>query len=86
MWITPVGVATVILVGIIASLLTGKTDLSTLDPELISPVCQWCLPLEARKHAGSAIRRARNKDIVENVEDETMISVNLKVRIVMIRL
>lgn len=65
MWITPVGVSTVLIVGILVSLLTGKTDLKRLDPELISPVMQWVLPGEAQRFAGSALRRARNAHIVE---------------------
>lgn len=59
------GVSTVLIVGTIVSLLTGKTDLKTLDPELISPVMRWVLPGEAQRYAGSAIRRARHTHIVE---------------------
>ncbi|KAH0821481.1 hypothetical protein GEV33_001310 [Tenebrio molitor] len=47
LWITPIGVVTVMIVGVITSFLTGKTDIRFLDPELISPVCQWILPEEA---------------------------------------
>ncbi|KAJ8966541.1 hypothetical protein NQ317_008850, partial [Molorchus minor] len=34
--------------------------------ELISPVMQWVLPAESQRYAGSAIRKARNREIVEN--------------------
>lgn len=76
LWITPVGVSTVIIVGIITSFLTGKTDINTLDPDLISPVAQWLLPPQAQRYAGSAIRKARNQEIMEN---EAMVRLNFKV-------
>ncbi|KAJ8952509.1 hypothetical protein NQ318_003305 [Aromia moschata] len=66
MWITPVGVCTVLIVGAVVSILTGRTNLKFLDPELISPVMQWVLPPEAQRYAGTAIRKARNREIVEN--------------------
>lgn len=65
LWITPVGVCTVLVVGVAVSFLTGKTNLSYLDPELISPVAQWILPKEAQRCAGSAIRKARHRELVE---------------------
>lgn len=43
-WITPIGVLSVLSVGTIASFLSGKTDLRTLNPDLISPISQWMLP------------------------------------------
>lgn len=49
-------------VGIIVSLLTGKTDTRFMDPELISPVSQWMLPPEAIRYEGSALRKARHID------------------------
>nr|XP_023012361.1 sodium-coupled monocarboxylate transporter 2 [Leptinotarsa decemlineata] len=72
MWITPVGVTTVVVVGIVTSFLTGKTDLKTLDPELISPVFQWLLPPEAQRYAGSTIKRVRNREVLEN---ESMVQI-----------
>ncbi|XP_064539257.1 sodium-coupled monocarboxylate transporter 2 isoform X1 [Drosophila montana] len=45
-WINPIGVATVIVVGSIVSLLTKPTDVKTLDAELISPVLHRFLPKE----------------------------------------
>lgn len=68
MWITPIGVSSVLIVGTIVSLLSGKTDLKTLDPELISPVMQWALPEESQRFAGSAIRQLRSRFVVEAVE------------------
>lgn len=49
-------------VGLIVSLLTGKTDTRYMDPELISPVSQWMLPPEAIRYEGSALRKARHLD------------------------
>ncbi|CAH1117769.1 unnamed protein product [Phaedon cochleariae] len=74
MWITPIGVISVLLVGMIVSLLTGKTDMRSMDPELISPVAKWMLPAEAQRYAGSAIRKARNREILEN---ENMVQVQM---------
>lgn len=54
---------TVLTVGIIVSLLTGKTDLKCLDPELISPVIHWTLPVESQQYAGSAMRKLRSEDV-----------------------
>ncbi|KRG02560.1 sodium-coupled monocarboxylate transporter 2 isoform X1 [Drosophila mojavensis] len=45
-WINPIGVATVIVVGSIVSLLTKPTDVKTLDADLISPVLHRFLPKE----------------------------------------
>ncbi|KAG5889642.1 hypothetical protein JTB14_028921 [Gonioctena quinquepunctata] len=81
LWITPVGFSTVVIVGTITSFLTGKTDLRTLDPDLISPVFQWILPVEAKRYAGSAIRKARAEDKSEN---ESMVQIqpyHIEVRI-----
>jgi sodium-coupled monocarboxylate transporter 8/12 len=61
LWITPIGVVTVLIVGVITSFLTGKTDIRFLDPELISPVCQWILPEEAYNHAGSAVKKIKHQ-------------------------
>ncbi|KYB27649.1 Putative sodium-dependent multivitamin transporter-like Protein [Tribolium castaneum] len=66
LWITPIGVFTVIAVGIITSFLTGKTDLKTLDPELISPVMHWVLPEEAQNYAGSAVRKIKHQRLFGN--------------------
>lgn len=38
-WITPIGTSTVIIVGIISSLILGKTE--KVDKELLSPVLKW---------------------------------------------
>ncbi|KAJ8917443.1 hypothetical protein NQ315_005490 [Exocentrus adspersus] len=79
MWITPVGVCTVLIVGIIVSFITGKTNLSYLDPELISPVAQWILPKEAQAYAGSAVRRMRHRVLLEGekmIGDVQIISIS----------
>lgn len=71
-------------VGIIVSLLTGKTDTRTMDPELISPVSQWMLPPEAIRYEGSALRKARHLDqrdgdkVLMSIEQRTP-TLNLKV-------
>lgn len=82
MWITPVGVCTVLIVGITVSFLTGKTDLNYLDPDLISPVVQWILPEGAKRYAGSAIRKARHRELIERekmVEDVHVLAVSAMV-------
>jgi sodium-coupled monocarboxylate transporter 8/12 len=43
-WITPIGVSTILIIGTIASYITGPRDLSKIDPELISPVIHRFLP------------------------------------------
>lgn len=65
LWITPIGVITVILVGAITSLLTGKTDIRRLDPDLISPVVKCLLPPESKRFTGSAVRKMRNQEVVD---------------------
>ncbi|XP_037712398.1 sodium-coupled monocarboxylate transporter 2 isoform X2 [Drosophila subpulchrella] len=45
-WINPIGVATVIVVGALVSLVTKPTNIKTLDPDLISPVIHRFLPKE----------------------------------------
>lgn len=79
------GVTTVLVVGMIVSLLTGKTDTRFMDPELISPVSQWMLPPEAVRYEGSALRKARHLDqrdgdkVLMTVEHRTS-TLDLKVR------
>lgn len=46
LWINPIGVATVCIVGVIVSHLTGPRDLRDIDPDLISPVIHRFLPKE----------------------------------------
>ncbi|XP_060516657.1 sodium-coupled monocarboxylate transporter 1-like isoform X2 [Cylas formicarius] len=66
LWITPIGVSTVLFVGISVSFLTGKTNISSLDPDVISPVCQWMLPADSHRLAGTAIRKIREKQSIES--------------------
>lgn len=66
LWITPVGVISVLSVGMIVSFITGANDLKTIDPDLISPVMHWLLPPEAKKYAGSTLKKARNFEITED--------------------
>ncbi|KAI4466180.1 sodium-coupled monocarboxylate transporter [Holotrichia oblita] len=61
-WITPIGVLTVLTVGSIVSLLTGKLDVRYMDPDLISPVLHRFLPSESFRYEGYAIRNARHAD------------------------
>ncbi|XP_022911675.2 sodium-coupled monocarboxylate transporter 1-like [Onthophagus taurus] len=63
-WITPIGVVTVLLVGSLVSLISGKRDLKFMDPDLISPVIHRFLPEESFRYEGYAIRNARHKDQV----------------------
>ncbi|XP_065163500.1 sodium-coupled monocarboxylate transporter 1 isoform X2 [Atheta coriaria] len=60
-WITPVGVTTVLIVGILVSLLGRQYDLRTIDPDLISPISQWMLPVESKQFKGTAAMRVRRK-------------------------
>ncbi|XP_031619202.1 sodium-coupled monocarboxylate transporter 2-like isoform X2 [Contarinia nasturtii] len=46
MWINPIGVSTVLIVGIIASYISGPRDLRKINPDLISPVIHRFLPDE----------------------------------------
>lgn len=46
LWINPIGVASVCIVGVIVSYLTGPRDLRDIDPDLISPVIHRFLPEE----------------------------------------
>ncbi|MCL4130427.1 UNVERIFIED_CONTAM: hypothetical protein GTU68_022482 [Idotea baltica] len=41
MWYSAVGCLSVIFVGIFFSLLTGRRDITTLNPKLISPLVFW---------------------------------------------
>lgn len=50
--------------GLLTSLITGRTDTKTLDPDLISPIAKWFLPPESKRYAGSAIRKLRNQEVV----------------------
>ncbi|CAH0557166.1 unnamed protein product [Brassicogethes aeneus] len=54
LWITPIGVITVLTVGAIVSLITGKNDVTKMDPDLISPVVHWSLPKKAFENVGNA--------------------------------
>lgn len=54
LWITPIGVVTVITVGLITTLLTGKNDIREMDPDLITPVAHWMLPPESQRYRGAA--------------------------------
>ncbi|XP_017075076.2 sodium-coupled monocarboxylate transporter 1 [Drosophila eugracilis] len=49
LWINPIGVLTVIVVGSLVSLLTKPTDIKTLDSQLISPLIHRFLPQECFK-------------------------------------
>lgn len=83
-WITPIGILTTIVVGTIASFIVGKTDLSRLDPELISPASQWLLPPEAQRYVGSASRRVRDRARDEDrrlMQEITVSNINLRVNL-----
>lgn len=55
LWINPIGVASVCIVGVIVTHLTGPRDLRDIDPDLISPVIHRFLPEEC-------FRRDEKKD------------------------
>lgn len=82
-WITPIGIFTTILVGTITSFIVGKTDLKTLDPEVISPVCQWLLPFECQRNLGKASRRVRERNQIDEthglMQEVTTSTINLRV-------
>lgn len=46
MWINPIGILSVLIVGSLVSYFTGPRDLRTIDPMLISPVIHRFLPRE----------------------------------------
>lgn len=46
LWINPIGILSVLIVGSIVSYFTGPRDLRTIDPQLISPVIHRFLPRE----------------------------------------
>lgn len=46
LWINPIGILSVLIVGTIVSLITGVRDLRKIDPNLISPVIHRFLPDE----------------------------------------
>lgn len=46
LWINPIGILSVLVVGTIASYVSGARDLSKIDPDLISPVIHRFLPGE----------------------------------------
>ncbi|KAF5300336.1 hypothetical protein FQA39_LY11193 [Lamprigera yunnana] len=60
-WITPIGITVTLVVGTISSFIIGKTDLTRLDPDLLSPVAQWILPPESQQYAGTAARKVRER-------------------------
>ncbi|KAK4879879.1 hypothetical protein RN001_008025 [Aquatica leii] len=82
-WITPIGIITTVAVGTIFSFIFGKTNISCLDPELITPVCQWLLPPEAQRYAGTAARRVRDFTQTEEnrglMQEATSSIMNLRV-------
>ncbi|XP_063913583.1 sodium-coupled monocarboxylate transporter 2-like [Zophobas morio] len=65
LWIAPVGLMSVITVGVITSLITGKTNVNTIDPDLISPVCQGFLPEAAKEYAGTAVKKVEHKRLLD---------------------
>lgn len=46
LWINPIGIVTVLIVGTIASFISGAQDLREIDPTLISPIIHRFLPAE----------------------------------------
>lgn len=56
------------LVGIVVSLISGKRDLRCADPDLISPLSRWMLPPEAQRYAGTALRKTRNIEQMEEMK------------------
>lgn len=70
-WITPIGVLTVIIVGLIVSFVTGKVNASCLDPDLISPISYWLLPKEAEKYRGTVMREKRQRE--KRMQDDIII-------------
>ena len=62
MYYLPVGACLGILVGLIASLLTGGNSLKTLDPELITPLLRRYLPKHTEKLKNDYRGESRIKD------------------------
>lgn len=80
------GASTVLLVGFLVSLISGRTNPSYLDPDLISPVAHWLLPVEAQQFRGTArlntvVKDLGSEDDLAKEMSETKISsIDLKVR------
>jgi solute carrier family 5 (sodium-coupled monocarboxylate transporter), member 8/12 len=64
-WINPIGIFTVLIVGTIASYLSGGRKLEKIDPELISPVIHRFLPEDSFSNYGMM---SKSKRMRENME------------------
>lgn len=67
-WINPIGVLTVLIVGTVASFLSGARNLKDIDPELISPVIHKFLPSECFANFG---RRSTSFNTPKSQSPET---------------
>lgn len=64
-WINPIGIFSVLIVGSIASYLSGGQKLEKIDPELISPVIHRFLPLESFSNYGTMNKSKRSRENME---------------------
>lgn len=62
-WINPIGILTVLIVGSIASFISGPRDLTTIDPILISPIFHRFLPKECFEHSNRQSIEPDNSDL-----------------------
>lgn len=62
-WINPIGILTVLVVGSIASFISGARDLKRIDPVLISPVLHRFLPRECFEHANRRSADPENAEL-----------------------
>lgn len=72
-WYSPLAVLTCVVVGMVVSLITGRTDPSTLDPKLICPVFDIFFPYLPEKIRKPLRFGVRHGEVIEEekiVEDE----------------
>lgn len=62
-WINPIGILTVLIVGSIASFISGPRDLRYIDPVLISPILHRFLPRECFENANRQSLEPENSEL-----------------------
>lgn len=69
LWINPIGIVTVLVVGTIVSYISGARDLRKIDPTLISPVIHRFLPDECFHNNRSASAEYAGELYTLNIDD-----------------
>lgn len=78
LWINPIGIFSVLIVGTIVSFLTKPRNLKTIDPELISPVLHRFLPEECFVNYGARRLLDGNKRQRGNESNKTELQDRIK--------